>query len=322
MGNEGFVQVDLSTVEQEPTNENKVAVGFHRITDPTHFLVRVRDLSFPPISTFTVPAFPQADNLVCDLVAPRFRHRKSDTFTLFDGKTIARNFTMVRRPDKWNARFVDWNQLPNQISPLKKILETSTKVRLKGGPVLGRFAEEVYDKVGDDKGLILAKTALLNIFTKMSLTKEPTVGHETWFSFVQKILEIGRERFIALVDPRMGAIVRKIKDNIGDFPDYKNTEAKNHFGNMPAGYKVSKSKMFSIKSDEDNGNLQLTMAPAIDPDGAEVLILDADIDEEGRLLPHIHSLFLHKFNGGTHPFDIHEYLVLAYGKRPMGYELI
>lgn len=322
MGNEGFFQLDLLTVENRPTNESGVSVGFHRITDPTKFLVKVRDLSFPPISSFTVPAFPQADNLICDLVAPRFRHRKSAAFTLFDGETIARNFTMIRRPDKWEARFDEWNQLPNEIAPLKRILEASTNVRLKGGKVLGRFAEDIYDKIGDDSKLNLAKTALLNLFTKLSMTKEPTGAHEVWFSFVEKILEIGRERFIALVDPRMGVIVRNIKDHIGDFPEYKNTPAKNHFGNMPAGYQVSKSRMFSIKSNEDKGNLQLTMAPALDPDGQEVLILDADIDEEGELLPHIKTLFLHKFNGGTHPFDIHEYLALAHKNRPMGYELI
>jgi hypothetical protein len=205
---------------------------------------------------------------------------------------------------------------------LKRVLEVSSKVKLKGGKVLGNFTEDTYDNVDDDNKLVLAKAALLNLFMKLSMMKEPTDGNEVWFSFVQKILEIGRERFIALVDPRMGQIVRAIKDNIEEFPDYKNTPAQNHFGNLPAGYEVKKSKMFSIKSNEDNGNLQLTMAPAIDPDGQEVLILDADIDEEGKLLPHISTLFLHKFTGGTHPFDIHEYLSLIYRNRPLGYELV
>lgn len=321
MGNEGFFELDLLTVENRPANESGVAVGFHRVSDPTKFIVKLRDLSFPPNRKFTLPAFPQADNLVCDIVAPRFRHRKSAIFTLFDGETIIRNLTVIRRPDKWNARFDEWLQLPNELLPLKRVLETSTNVKLKGGKMLGKFTEGSYDNIGDDNKLILAKTALLNLFTKLSMTKAPIENNEVWFSFVQKILEIGRERFIALVDPRMGQIVRNIKDRIGDFPDYRNTPAQNHFGNMPAGYQVTKNKMFSIKSNEDNGNLQLTMAPAVDPDGKDVVILDADIDEEGRLLPHIKTLFLHKFNGGTHPFDIHEYLSLAYRNRPMGYEL-
>jgi len=322
MANEGFFELGLLTAENRPANETGVTIGFQRSSDPTKFVIRVRDLTFPPNQSFPVPAFPQASNLVCDIVTPRFRERKSAVFTLFDGETIIRNLTVIRNPNKWQAQFVDWHQLSNELLPLQRMLEKSPSLKLKGGQVLGKFTETVYDNVGNDTKLILAKTALLNLFTKLSMTKQPTAGNEVWFSFVQQILEIGRERFIALVDPRMGQIVRTIKDHIGDFPDYHNTAAQNHFGNMPAGYQVTKSKMFSIKSNEDNGNLQLTMAPAVDAAGKDVLILDADIDEEGKLLPHIASLFLHKFTGGTHPFDIHEYLALIYRNRPMGYELV
>ncbi len=322
MSNEGFFELGLLDAENKPANETGVTIGFHRISAPDKFIRRDRDLSFPPNRRFTIPAFPQADNLICDIVAPRYRHRKSTAFTVFDGETIIRNLTVIRRPDKWKAKFDLWHQLPNELLPLKRVLETSTSVKLKGGRTLGKFTDDVYDNIGDDSKLQLAKAALLNVFTKLSMTKEPTGGNEAWFSFVQKILEIGRERIIAVADPRIGQIVRTIKDRTGDFPDYRNTPAQNHHGNMPAGYQVAKNKMFSIKSNEDNGNLQLTLAPAIDPEGKEVLILDADIDEEGRLLPHIKTLFLHKFNGGTHPFDIHEYLSLIYRNRPMGYELV
>src|SRR5215212_2154869 len=99
MGNEGFFELGLLNAENRPANESDVVVGFHRISDPPTFLVKVRDLSFPPNRRFTVPAFPQADNLICDIVTPRFRQRKSAVFTLFDGETIIRNLTVVRRPD-------------------------------------------------------------------------------------------------------------------------------------------------------------------------------------------------------------------------------
>jgi hypothetical protein len=39
-------------------------------------------------------------------------------------------------------------------------------------------------------------------------------------------------------------------------------------------------------------------------------------------MEHLKDLFLHKFNGGTHPFDIHEYLVLSSPNRPLGYTLV
>jgi len=37
---------------------------------------------------------------------------------------------------------------------------------------------------------------------------------------------------------------------------------------------------------------------------------------------HLADLFKHKFNGGTHQFDIHEYLVLEDHDREFGYELV
>lgn len=80
--------------------------------------------------------------------------------------------------------------------------------------------------------------------------------------------------------------------------------------------------MFSIKSSEDQGNVQLTMAPGKDAGGHSLLILDADIDENGQMFKHLMDLLKHKFSGGTHPFDIHEYLALSNVNRPLGYQLI
>ncbi len=51
-------------------------------------------------------------------------------------------------------------------------------------------------------------------------------------------------------------------------------------------------------------------------------ILDADLDENGKLMAHLADLFKHRFTGGTHPFDIHEYLVLEDPVRSLGYELV
>ncbi len=64
------------------------------------------------------------------------------------------------------------------------------------------------------------------------------------------------------------------------------------------------------------------MAPAKEPEGNEVLLLDADIDENGALLAHLADVFKHNFSGGTYPFSIHEYLALAHPDRPQGYELV
>ncbi len=320
MGNEGFFELGLLDVTNRPVNDSGVTVSVLRANDQ-RVIARFTNLEFPSTHRFALPAFPQESNLYCEITMPRYRQRRSDFFTLTDGETVMRNLTVFRRPDKWSARFVTWDQLPNHFLPLQRILENSPGVRIKGGRSFSKFTAEAFDKIDDTKSA-LAKASLLNLYTKLTVMKEPTAGNQTWFSFVERIVEIGRERFIAIVDSRMGQIVHTIKGRVGQFKDYKNTPAGNHHGNIPAGYEAPKSKMFSTKSREENGNVQFTMAPAKDPEGNEVLLLDADIDENGALLAHLADVFKHKFSGGTHPFSIYEYLALAHRDRPLGYELV
>jgi len=320
VSNEGFFQLGLMDVSGRPVNESKVKVGFVRVAD-NKTILSAANLGFPPSRRFSVPAFPQEKNLFCEVTLPRYRMRRSGVFTLTDGETIARNLTLFRRPEKWEADFTTWDQLSSHLLPLKEVLKKSSAVKVKGGKLLGRFTEATYDGV-TQKTEVFAKAALLNLYTKLTDLKEPTEGKEPWFSFVREVVEIGKERFIAIVNPRMGEIVRAIKDDIGKFEGYKNTPAQNHFGNIPAVFQVQKSKMFSVKSTEDHGNVQLTMAPGKDASGNDLLILDADIDENGKLMAHLADLFKHKFTGGTHPFDIHEYLALDNPNRPLGYELV
>ena len=319
MSNEGFFQLSLMDVRGRPINETKVKVGFFRVSDNKQ--IHSSNHDFPPPTMFTLPAFPQEKHMFCDVTASRYRMRRIPHFLLTDGEKITRNISLFRRPDKWNSSFTPWDQLGSQFLALKDVLRESSAVKVKGGKLLGKFTEATYDGV-TEKTEVFAKAALLNIYAKLTDLKEPTIGTEPWFSFVKEIVEIGRERMIAIVDPKMGELVRQIKDNLGQFKDYKNTPAQNHFENIPASFQPQKSKMFSIKSDEDHGNVQLTMAPGKDPAGNPLLILDADIDENGKLFEHLMDLLQHKFSGGTHPFDIHEYLAFASPTRPLGYQLI
>lgn len=318
MSNEGFFQLSLMDVRGRPINESKVKVGFFRVSDNKS--ISSGNFNFPPPHMFTLPAFPQEKQMFCDVTAPRYRMRRISPFLLTDGETITRNISLFRRPDKWTASFTQWDQLGSQFLALKSVLNQSSAVKVKGGSQLGKFTEATYDGV-TAKNEVFAKAAMLNVYAKLTDLKEPTAGSEPWFSFVKEIVEIGRERIIAIVDPRMGEIVREIKDNIGKFKDYENTPSQNHFGNIPSSFQPQKSKMFSIKSSEDHGNVQLTMAPGKDAGGNPLLILDADIDENGKLFAHLMDLLKHKFTGGTHPFDIHEYLAFASPTRPLGYQL-
>lgn len=320
MSNQGFFELGLLDMAARPVSESNVRVNFFRAIENRE-ISKATGLNFPPSHRFALPAFPQERQLFCEVTPPRFLQRKSGVFTLTDGETISRNLTLFRRSDKWKAEFDTWDNLPNLHLPLKKVLERSSAVKVKGGGLLGKFTQATYDNVSDKK-TIHAKAALLNLYVKTTETLDPTGAGEPWFSFVKEIIEIGQERFLAVVRPEMEASVRKINGNIGNFPGYKKTNAENHHKNFPASLKVVKSQMVSVKTKEENGNLQLTMARGKDSAGADIFLLDADIDENGKLMQHIADLLKHKFNGGTHPFDIHEYLVFSDPNRPLGYTLV
>ncbi len=219
MSNEGFFKLSLIDVRGRPVNESKVKVGFVRVADNKTIGGATED--FPPARTFAVPAFPQEKQLFCEVTPSRYRMRKSGVFLVTDGETIVRNLTLFRRPEKWSASFTPWNQLSSHFLPLKDVLKKSSAVKVKGGKLLGKFTEAIYDGV-TEKTEVSAKAALLNLYTKLTDLKEPTKNKEPWFSFVKEVVEIGRERFIATVDPKMGEIVRAIKNDIGKFKDLLN----------------------------------------------------------------------------------------------------
>ncbi len=83
--------------------------------------------------------------------------------------------------------------------------------------------------------------------------------------------------------------------------------------NMPVEYGVKKEDMFSIKSSDRKGNVQLTLGPGTTKDEngnvKKVLVLDADIDESGTLLAHLADVIKHKITHmQTSPFDVHEFI--------------
>ena len=219
--------------------------------------------------------------------------------------------------------FTKWNALGDRFNPLKKVLEESPGLRVRGAASLEDFTGGNYDKATDDARVVLPKSSMLNLFAKLTELREPINKRKPWFQFVQELLEIGRERFIAIVDEDMADRITTIRDNIDDFGDYKRTPVGDHHKNLPAAYAVAKNSMVSIKTTEDNGNVQLTVGRGTDPEsGDEVWLLDTDIDENGKLLVHLGDLFKHRFTGGTHPIDIHEYLALAHPGIDLGYDLL
>jgi hypothetical protein len=323
MSNIGKLGLTIRNIENQPALDPNTRIDVKR-KDGTAIL-RFRELNLPLNTQLDIPAFPQESNLFCDVTPKRYRDFRTEFFTLSTSAPGTIETRAMRLPKQWSARFTPWNQLSDEFTPVKAVLDNSN-VKVIKGVNLGKFTENNYDAANAEK-TALAKTSLLNIFAKMSILPEPVGERRPWFSFVDRILAIDRERFYAVVDGEMGEIVKHVKANPHKFKTYKSATAGNHFDKLRETlpeFQIFRSKMFSVKTDERNGNLQLTMAPARDlATGVDAMLLDADIDENGSLLKHLFDvLLIHPFNGGTHPFDIHEYLVFAHQNRALGYELV
>jgi hypothetical protein len=322
MANQGKLELIIKNSADQPAVDPKTRIEVQR-TDNT-VILEFKNKKLPLPGVLQIPAFPQESNLRCAVLPKRYRHFSTGFFTLSTAEPKQLELRALRNPKEWSAQFITWKKLGGEFKPLKDLLDVS-EVRVIEGEKLGKFTEDKYD-AAKAKNTVLAKTALLNLFAKLTVLTEPTGSGKPWFSFVERLLAIDRERFYAVVNAKMSKAVQEIKDNPSDFKGWESSSAGNHFEKLRdtlPEFRIFKSKMFSIKTDEPNGNLQLTMAPAKDSAGNDVLLLDVDIDENGRLLQHlIDVFFIHPFSGGTHPFDIQEHLTIAHPNHPRGYELV
>ena len=322
-GNEGFVDLKLITVNNKPVADSNLRLKVIALRPGNQEKEIFSDtVPYPMSQSMRLPAFPQERQLKIAVKPTRYKEADTGFFTLTTGPALKQEIKLFRKPDQWRAEFLAFDELPGGFAPLKKVLENSPNLKVRGGAKLGVFVGQAYDNVTDPK-TTLAKLGLLNLFIKLSSMTEPVGKSGNWFSFVEEILEIAQSRVIALVRPEMGDIVRTIRSDFDKFNEYKNTPAGNHHGNMPAQFGVKKNAMFSVKSKDEDGNVQLTFGPGTDGEGKAVMVLDADIDESGDLLKHIGDVFRHKITGKqTHPFDIHEYLTVLLPDTPLGYDLV
>lgn len=296
---------------------------FRRVSD-NHQIARQIPLPLKgePVA-FTMPVS-TGELVICELDPQRFRFAHLPPFFRSPGPPITKSSQLLREPEAWTPQFTRWADLPSHLADLKLVLGRSPGITLFGdGGVIGDLlVDGVYDTM-TGAPVVLAKTALLNTYFRLNSALEPLSGDRTWFSFVQRLVAIGRERLLAFVEPEMERRVRQIHANIDLFRgDYERTPAENHRGNVPAAFQPRIASMVSIKSAHSKGNVQLTLTHLSNPD--EVL-LDADVDENGALLAHFFDLFKHKVSGGTHPHDIHELLVLQEGQHAgfdLGYRLV
>ncbi len=318
------LRLKFLTADKKPVRDPAMRIEVCAVKN-NQLVGALREGPVPPSPTFTVPAIPHPHQHLYVRVRPtRFHDTNLEPFVVAGDET--KRFHLFRRPNEWTPRFDDWADLPVSFTPYKNVLEASHDILVVGlrGVQLNTFAGASYDGIDRSKDkLVFAKAALLNLRAKLTELHDPLTDDTPWFSYIRRLIKIGRERFIAEVDPVMADHVRHIRREIGRFEDYKRTPAKNHHRNFPKSLDVKKGNLlFSIKSHEDRANLQLTLGRGTDPDtGNNVWLLDTDIDEHGDLAGHIGDLIKHKFSGGTHPYDVHDLLHFL-STRDLGYRLL
>ena len=320
MDNMGNLVLDLINAEGGPAKEPNCTIEFLRLDQVT--IARANHVEFPPKHRFTLPAFPQAQNLRCMITPSLYRIVQSEFFTLTDGQEKDESAIVLRDPAQWRPDFGKWNSLSPQFDTLKAVL-ANRLLKLKHGPDVGVITPAVYDGMSSP-ALVLAKMALLNLFGVLSAQNDP-VSTQPWLSLIKQILVIDQERFIAIVDEALFISINKICTNLNDFKREKffPGDTSLHTDNIPSEYQLT-APMISVKCAYEQGNVQFTMARVRNAQGDAVL-LDCDMDEHSNVIEHLSDVFTHIFTGGTNPIDIHEYIVhhqngvdLGYDLRPLG----
>ena len=305
MDNIGTFILNFLNAEGDPADEPSCTVGFVRLDGTT--ILQARNVQFPPQHSFSLPAFPQERNLHCVITPSLYQIDQTEFFTLTEGSPTTVQTTVFRDPDKWSPDFVSWNSLPAQFADLKKVIENQF-LKLKHGPDIGVMTPSVYDDKLNSPALLLAKMAMLNLFVVLSAEKDPVSGG-IWFKLVQQILVLDRERFVAKVSSDLFNSIDKIRNDLSSFKDqgFFPGETSLHTDNIPSEFQLT-APMISVKCRYEQGNVQFTMAKARNAQG-DCVLLDCDMDEHSNIIEHAGDLFKHIFTGGTHPIDIHEYIV-------------
>jgi hypothetical protein len=153
----------------------------------------------------------------------------------------------------------------------------------------------------------LPKAGLLNLHAKLQLEKMD--DERPVFAFIDRVQQLNdfhQDRVFALVRS-------ELLDRVRVFPRFRGVSGSLHMFAPPF---VSITPDGSFKTRDEAGNLQLTFAR----DGAVRMLADIDIDDHSGL-QHAADVLRHKIaDKDTHPYDIHDILLIFQGCDP-GYAL-
>jgi hypothetical protein len=173
----------------------------------------------------------------------------------------------------------------------------------KSGAVLGfeeKTGKGLYDALDD-----VRRAGLLNIVGKMAVT---TLSNgKAVLPYVHTLHELRGDRFFA-------SVPKQLRE------DVKNSVSEGLFTSEPSGLHhppAGFSHAGSFKSEDRYGNLQLTFFAR----GEDEWVADIDLDD-AKGLEHVFQVVRNSLSGRpTHPFDIHQILLL-HQKIDPGYTLI
>jgi hypothetical protein len=287
--------------------EPEAGISFMR-TDNVAIL-SAHHVAFPPARIFRIPSWPTVGALYCDVSFSLYRPIKSAFFFPMTNAPQDCRVFAIRDPGKWTPKFVRLDALPSdRFSSFQKVVAKSDEVALKHGSAIGRLQDAYGDLQDLGDQAVLSKTCLLNLYAVLTDEVDP-ISNKSWFSFVRKFIRLDKERFVAEIDVTLHETVKSVLSELDRYKDrgFFTESASLHYDNIPGDYQI-KSDLITIKVRYEQGNIQLTTCKAI-KGGNDVYLLDCDMDEHSNIIAHTADLFQHIFTGGTHPIDMHEYIV-------------
>jgi len=310
--------LQITNAEGAPAEEPDCYVGFMRPDGTT--VVEAENTVFPPDRTFDVPAWPQEQNLYCLLKPSLYQVVQSGFFRPSDD--TSQGVTFMRRSDQWSPTFQPMAALASpRFTPLKQVLAKSTNVDIKNGPLIGNLNDHFDTMQENGSQQMLSKMALLNTYAVLCDETEP-INNTHWWPYVQQIVRIDQERIVAEADPALFDIVQTIRNNLSDFAAkgyFTEFSPVLHLANIPDQYELTDG-LITIKCCYEQGNVHYTMGKATNA-GRNVVLLDCEVEGHANLIEHTGDIFINMITGGTHPIDMHEYIVHHDHGVDLGYDL-
>lgn len=182
---------------------------------------------------------------------------------------------------------VTFPTFPNVVKDLRTLLTNSPNVL----GFEGKTGDALYTDLDD-----IRRAGVLNIARKTLATR--LSNDKTALSLVKEIRELRGDRFFAFVDKELR---EEVKHNVNTGLFHKVSGSLHH---LPAQF-VDFTQAGSFKTSDHFGNLQLTFFMKGDE-----CVADIDIDDAAGL-GHIFQVLKNHFTGSpTHPYNIHQILVM------------